>query len=414
MSSHPIRLTVTDDLRRSRLTVFFRLLLAIPHFLWVLLWGIVVVFAVIANWFATLFAGRSPEGLHNFLAAYVRYVTHVSAYVFLAGNPFPGFVGEPGSYPIDVEIDPPAPQNRWITGFRIILVIPALIVAGALQGSGGGRGGGYGYAVGLLGTVAFLGWFASLARARMPAGLRDAGAYALLFSAQVDSYVFLLTDRYPNADPLAALGRSGTPPHPVRLTCEDDLIRSRLTVFFRLLLVIPHFVWLTLWSVLALVVAIVNWFATLFTGRSPAALHGFLAAFLRYSVHVSAFLYLVANPFPGFVGRPGTYPVEVVVDPPERQNRWITGFRFLLAVPAAVIASAYSGLLAAGAFLGWFAALFTGRMPRGLRNAGAVGLRYNAQFYAYELLLTDRYPFAGPTDAVLAEPVVQAPVPETV
>ena len=31
MDSHPIRLVVTDDLRRSRLTVFFRLLLAIRH-----------------------------------------------------------------------------------------------------------------------------------------------------------------------------------------------------------------------------------------------------------------------------------------------------------------------------------------------------------------------------------------------
>jgi hypothetical protein len=40
MEPHPIRLIVTDDLRRSRLTVFFRLLLAIPHFVWLLLWGI--------------------------------------------------------------------------------------------------------------------------------------------------------------------------------------------------------------------------------------------------------------------------------------------------------------------------------------------------------------------------------------
>src|SRR5207244_7323778 len=34
MSGYPVRLVVTDDLRRTRLTVFFRLLLAIPHFIW--------------------------------------------------------------------------------------------------------------------------------------------------------------------------------------------------------------------------------------------------------------------------------------------------------------------------------------------------------------------------------------------
>jgi hypothetical protein len=32
MSDQPISLLVSDDLRRRRLTVFFRLLLAIPHY----------------------------------------------------------------------------------------------------------------------------------------------------------------------------------------------------------------------------------------------------------------------------------------------------------------------------------------------------------------------------------------------
>ena len=41
----PIRLPVSDDLQRSRLTTFFRLLLGIPHLVWLLLWGIVAFFA---------------------------------------------------------------------------------------------------------------------------------------------------------------------------------------------------------------------------------------------------------------------------------------------------------------------------------------------------------------------------------
>ena len=40
MEFGPIRLIVTDDLQRSRLTVFFRLLLALPHLFWLYLWGI--------------------------------------------------------------------------------------------------------------------------------------------------------------------------------------------------------------------------------------------------------------------------------------------------------------------------------------------------------------------------------------
>ena len=38
---HPIRLVVTDDLQRNRLTSFFRLILAIPHIVWLALWSIV-------------------------------------------------------------------------------------------------------------------------------------------------------------------------------------------------------------------------------------------------------------------------------------------------------------------------------------------------------------------------------------
>ena len=91
VDGHPIRLTVDDDLRRSRLTVFFRLLLAIPHFLWFVLWSIAAIFAAIAAWFAALVTGRAPRGLHNFLAAYVRYATHLDAYLALAANPYPGF-----------------------------------------------------------------------------------------------------------------------------------------------------------------------------------------------------------------------------------------------------------------------------------------------------------------------------------
>ncbi|MGZ4310195.1 MAG: DUF4389 domain-containing protein, partial [Gaiellaceae bacterium] len=79
-STHPIRLVVNDDLQRNRLTVFFRLILAIPLFLWAVLWGVVALLAYIANWFATLFMGQSPEGLHNFLATFLRYTTHVRAY----------------------------------------------------------------------------------------------------------------------------------------------------------------------------------------------------------------------------------------------------------------------------------------------------------------------------------------------
>ena len=44
------------------------------------------------------------------------------------------------------------------------------------------------------------------------------------------------------------------------------------------------------------------------------------------------------------------------------------------------------------AVISWFIALFTGRVPEGLRNFAALALRFETQTYGYALLLTPRYP----------------------
>ena len=183
LDDHPIRLVVTDDLERSRLTVLLRLLLAIPHLVVVYVWGILAAVAVVIAWLAGVFLGRIPDGLHNFLASFVRYATRVRAYVGILANPFPTF-GSGGSYPVDAEIAPPTAQNRLTIFFRLLLAIPALVL-------------GYVFQIG-LNIVAVFGWFASLALGRMPGGLENLGIYCLRWETQTWAYVFLLTSRYPS------------------------------------------------------------------------------------------------------------------------------------------------------------------------------------------------------------------------
>jgi hypothetical protein len=417
---HPVRLVVEDDLRRNRLTVFFRLILAIPHLIWVTLWTIAVIFAAIANWIATLVTGTPPAGLHGFMCKYIRYSVHLGAYFHLIANPYPGFVGEEGEYPVDVRLPGPEPQARWSTFFRLFLALPALFLSAALGGAGGptygggaGRGGGRQYSVGgngaLTAAVAVLGWFASLILGRMPKGLRDAGAYGIGYNAQGAAYLLLVTGRYPNADPTELLADVERPPqHSVYLTGDPyDLRRSRLTVFFRILLAIPHLIWLSLWSIAAVVVAVITWFPTLITGTPPASLHGFLSRYVRYSLHVSAFLYLAANPFPGFAGVPGSYPLDLALPVPQRQNRWVTAFRIVVAIPAWIVNIGLSFAILLAAFYTWFVALVRGVAPWGLRNLMAYALRYDAQLNAYVFLVTDAYPHASPLEgaAETARPV---------
>jgi hypothetical protein len=394
--AHPVRLVVTDDLRRSRLTVFFRLLLAIPHYLWAALLGVAFLVVVFLQWWVLLIRGRPAQGLREFSAGYIRYTTHVEAYVLLAANPFPGFYPmSTAPYPVDLEIDPPAPQSRWKTLFRLFLAVPAMLISGVLLW-GGPDAGGY-FSGGVAFGAAFLLWWVGLIRGRSPRGLRDLVAYCIGYSAQFACYLFLVTDRYPYSGPNAFVtGREEDVAHPVRMTVTDDLRRSRLLVLFRLPLIIPHLVWLVLWGIIALLVAVLTWLCALVIGRAPRPFHRFLSAYLRYSTHVYAFLFLVGNPFPGFVGKPGSYPVDLELPEPEPQRRLVTLFRLVLALPAFLIASGLSGALFIAGFLGWFVALVRGQMPDGLRNLGAYALRYSGQTYAYVYVLTERYPDSGP------------------
>jgi hypothetical protein len=408
----PIRLLVGDDLARTRLTVFFRLFLAIPLFVWVALRGIAAFVVAFVNWLAVLIQGEVPDSLHDFVASYIRYATQVSAYVFLAADPYPWFRCQP-DYPVDVEIDPPVRQGRWGGFFRLILALPTLALAAAL-GSGfasGSQGQGswsasrgndearwwtFSSVGGAAAAAAFLAWFAILARGRAPRGLRDLIAFALGYGAQAGGYFLLLTPRYPTSDPALAEAYSDLPEHPVRVVVDDDLERPRLTVLFRLFLAIPHFVWLALWAIAAFFAAVAAWFAALATGRVPGGLQRFLASYVRYGTHVFAFVYLIGRRFPGFTGRAGTYGIDLELEPAARQSRWRILFRIFLSIPAFIVASALGGVAFVIAFLAWWYALATSRMPEGMRNLGAACLRYSAQTYAYSLLVTDRYPYGAP------------------
>ena len=126
---------------------------------------------------------------HRFLSAYVRYTLHVYAFIYLAANPFPGFTGAAGRYPLDLEVPAtPQRQNRWKTAFRIILVVPAVLVNAGLGSA--------------LVLSAVYTWFVALLTGAAPWGLRNLSAYALRYAGQQNAYLFLLTDRYPNASPL--------------------------------------------------------------------------------------------------------------------------------------------------------------------------------------------------------------------
>ena len=199
-----------------------------------------------------------------------------------------------------------------------------------------------------------------------------------------------------------------TSPYPARLVGGEALERSRLTVFFRTFLLIPHVIVLAFYGIGALVVAIIAWFAALFTGRVPDGMHNFIAGYLRYYARVLAFGTILAGPFPPF-GAGGSYPVELEIDPPVEQNRLTVLFRIFLAIPCILVLYVLQNLLYLVAIGNWFVALFLGRVPPGLETLGMFCLRFLVRTHSYILLVNPRYPAFAETPGTL--PMDQASLP---
>ena len=320
--------------------MLLRLVLAIPHLVWLSIYATAAIAIAFVTWLFVLVLGRVPKSLHRFLANYTRYTAHLLAYLCLAADPYPGFSGD-GSYPIDVEIDrrrssggsgprcvscsrSPPSCSRWRSPER-----PC-----SRPSPRSGRAGSWSPSRCLRGSPVSC-------AAQMPRGMRDAAAYAIGYGAQTTAYALLVTDRYPDATPGRADPAPELPPHPVAVEVDDALARPRLLVLFRLPLCIPHLLWLTAWSAFAIAAWILAWLAALVSGRVPRPLHRFLAAYVRAWMHLLCFLCVVGRQFPGFVGREGGYPIDLRIAAPVRQSRLGVLLRLVLALPAALLSSAY-------------------------------------------------------------------------
>jgi hypothetical protein len=165
------------------------------------------------------------------------------------------------------------------------------------------------------------------------------------------------------------------------------------------LLAIPHFAILYGLQLVARAVAIISWFAILFTGKLPEGLANMIGLYIRYNNRASAYAGFLREEYPPFVfdpvsPDPGLYPPVRTGFAPEleNRNRVTVGFRLILAIPQLIVVA----ILGIAALLVWlialFAVLFTGRWPEGLRTFVVGYMRWVTRVEAYIGLLTDAYP----------------------
>lgn len=181
--------------------------------------------------------------------------------------------------------------------------------------------------------------------------------------------------------------------YPVQLSFERAPTYSRLLIFVKWLLVIPHYIALMFLGIGAWMVIIVSWFAVLITGRYPRGMFDYMVGVQRWGLRAGAYYMLLTDKYPPFsLQDDPSYPVHFDIEYPERIARWRPLVHWLLVIPAYIVAVLMLYVAFFVDFLAWFAILITGRFPDGLFNIVTVALRWQANVVAYAYWMTDRYP----------------------
>jgi hypothetical protein len=196
------------------------------------------------------------------------------------------------------------------------------------------------------------------------------------------------------------MSTTASSPGPYPVGYEADFVekRSRLTTFFRYLLVIPLYIMGFFVAIGAYVCVLIAWFAILFTGRYPQGLYSFVSRVVRFGGRVQSYVALASDPYPPFdLDEHPEYPVRVPIGPPkESYSRVKTFFRVLIGIPVILINYALGIVANVGSLISWFWIVITGKQNEGLHNAIKLGMAYSARSTAYLCLLTEDWPPFSP------------------
>ncbi|HUX05148.1 MAG TPA: DUF4389 domain-containing protein [Acidimicrobiales bacterium] len=176
---------------------------------------------------------------------------------------------------LELRVEPRAQQRRTSVALRLILAIPQFIVIAFI-----------GYAAEFL---AFLGWFVALVTGRNPFHRFIVGY--IRWYARVIGYLYFLTDSYP------PFSLEPSDDYPIDVRLEQSPLR-RLTILFRIVLLVPVTILTTLLSAGLAMVGVVAWFLTLVRGSLPEPLHNATHAALRYVTRVQAYALVVQDRYP--------------------------------------------------------------------------------------------------------------------
>lgn len=183
-------------------------------------------------------------------------------------------------YPVNLKIDYPESSNRLTALFRLILVIPIVIILALIST----------YAEALSFAIAMM----ILFKEKYPRWWFDWHIGITKFAYRVAVYIFLMRDEYPSTDSDQSVHI--TVPYP---DVKNEL--KRWMPLVKWFLVLPHIIALIFIFIGVLICTVFSLIAILFTGRYPKGIFYFVEGFFRWTLRVSAFaLLLTTDEYPPF------------------------------------------------------------------------------------------------------------------
>lgn len=185
--------------------------------------------------------------------------------------------------------------------------------------------------------------------------------------------------------------------YPLTLDLDAPLEVARWRPLVHWLLVIPHLFMSYLLGLLRGILQLLSFFTILFTKQIPRSFYDLIVMTLRYQWRITTYMLFMRESYPPFEFEPGTDddghdPATFSIEYPTELNRWLPLVKWLLAIPHLFVLFVYG----IGVLFAWvasfFAVLFTGRYPEGIRSYIIRVARYGNRVFAYAGLLRDEYP----------------------
>ncbi len=193
--------------------------------------------------------------------------------------------------------------------------------------------------------------------------------------------------------------------HQTYLVVDSPYELERWRPLVNWVLYIPHAVILYALQILARAVFLIYWLMLVFTGKLHPGLYGVMAMYERYNARAGGFL----------VGWSQTYPpFEFSTDPADNDNYPAVrlnlpvvpesvprsaALNVFKAIPHYIVLMIYFIGAAVVAVIGWFAVLFTGAWPQGMRDFLVRVSNYQFRIWTYVTMVENVYPKFGPPSA---------------